>query len=133
MREDRARHEHLGYIDCTAGFVITDNPGDESSQCFLVTFEEFDAKKVQEVDAAAADKADFLLQASYATWRQMIESIVSGDGRPDLEQTLNRLSHMGTPMKLEAASPVKADLYFRYAQSLQEFFNAAARMPTRFA
>ena len=97
-----------------------------------MTFEEFEAVDVSEVDAANADAADFTLVASLDTWRAMIESIAAGHGRPALEQTLNRLSHMGAPMKLEAPDAVKADLYFRYNQSLQEFFNASARLRTHF-
>lgn len=62
----------------------------------------------------------------------MIGSIAAGHGRPDLEHTLNRLSHMGTPMQLIGDDVLKTDLYFRYAQSLQEFFNASARFETRF-
>ncbi len=129
MKADRARHEHLGYIDCVAGFVVDDAGG---ARRFHVTFEEFEATDVREVGADQASQADFSLIASLATWREMIESIVAGNGRPDLEHTLNRLSHLATPMRLDAADPVKADLYFRYAQSLQEFFNAAARLPTAF-
>lgn len=132
MREDRARQEQLGYIDCVAGFVVSEATGDGFARHFHVTFEEFEATDVREVDAAQAGEADFALVAPLAVWREMIESIATGGGRPALEQTLNRLSHMGTPMKLDAADPVKADLYFRYNQSLQEFFNASARMHTRF-
>ena len=80
-----------------------------------------------------AVQADFALVASLATWRAMIESIARGGGRPGLDHSLNRLSHMGTPMKLVAANPLKADLYFRYNQSLQEFVNASAKLHTQFA
>lgn len=132
MREDRARQEQLGYIDCAACFVVEDGTADGFARHFLVTFEEFEATDVREVDAAGAAGADFALVATLATWRAMIESIAAGGGRPALEQTLNRLSHMGTPMKLEAPDAVKADLYFRYNQSLQEFFNASARLRTHF-
>ena len=44
---------------------------------------------------------------------------------PALTQTLNYLSHMGTPLALVAADPLKSDLYYRYNQSLQEFVNAS--------
>ena len=73
------------------------------------------------------------LEATLATWREMIENIAAGGGRPDLTHTLNYLSHPGTPIRLVADDPLKADLYFRYNQSLQEFVNASASFPTRFA
>jgi hypothetical protein len=62
----------------------------------------------------------------------MIESIAAGRGRPDLEHTLNRLSHAGTPFFLRSDDVLRGDLYFRFNQSLQEFVNASAQFETRF-
>ena len=62
----------------------------------------------------------------------MIESIAAGGGRPALDQTLNRLSHMGTPVRVHSDDPLRRDLYFRYNQSLQEFVNASGCFRTGF-
>jgi hypothetical protein len=62
----------------------------------------------------------------------MIESIAAGGGRPDLEHTLNRLSHTGTPIFVRSDDVLRRDLYFRFNQSLQEFVNASAQLATRF-
>ena len=128
MNANRARHEHLGYVDCVAQFTVVDAAGGPWSVC--VTFEEFSAVDVR---AAGSQQSDFVLEASLATWRAMIESIAAGGGRPDLEHTLNCLSHMGTPIAVSSADPLRRDLYFRYNQSLQEFFNASATFRTEFA
>jgi hypothetical protein len=127
MNADRARHEHLGYIDCVAQFTVVDLAW--SGQ---VTFEEFAAVDVREVGPQDVNRADFILEATMSTWRAMIASIAAGDGRPDLEQTLNYLSHMGAPIAVRATDPLRRDLYFRYNQSLQEFFNASAAFRTEF-
>lgn len=132
MNANRARQEQLGYIDCVAVFTVSDAGTGGRPRHFRVSFEEFSATDVAEVDASAAATGDFALVADLATWRAMIESIASGGGRPALDQTLNRLSHMGTPMRLVAADPLEADLYFRYNQSLQEFVNASAAFGTDF-
>jgi hypothetical protein len=132
MNANRARQEQLGYIDCTVVFTVSDGSVDKLPRHFQVTFEEFSAVDVREVDAALAVQADFALEASFATWRAMIESIAAGGGRPALNQTLNYLSHMGTPMTLVAADPIRSDLYYRYNQSLQEFINASAAFDTEF-
>jgi hypothetical protein len=132
MNADRVRHEHLGYVDCVAVFSVASAAAGADTRHFQVTFEEFSAIDVREVDADEAARADFALVASLATWREMIESIAAGRGRPDLEHSLNHLSHMGTPLTLVASDPLKADLYFRYNQSLQEFFNASAGFTTVF-
>jgi len=132
MNANRARQEQLGYIDCSTVFTVTDGSADHLARHFQVSFEEFSAVAVREVDAVAAREADFALEASLATWRAMIESIAAGDGRPALDQTLNYLSHMGTPLTLVAADPLKSDLYYRYNQSLQEFVNASCAFNTEF-
>lgn len=132
MNANRARQEQLGYVDCVAGFTVLDGGADRSAWRVQVTFEEFEATEVREVGAGERDRADFVLEATLATWREMIESIAAGRGRPDLEHTLNRLSHMGKPIALVSDDPLRRDLYFRYNQSLQEFVNASARFATRF-
>ncbi len=127
----RSRFEHLGYMDCVAEFCVTDvQPIPFVVQ---VTFEEFGVVDVRIPAANDRDRADFRVEGPLASWRGMLESIARNEGRPDLEQTLNYLTHMGTPMRVTSEDPVRRDLYFRYAQSLQEFFNGSARICTRFA
>ncbi len=132
MNANRTRQEQLGYVDCVAQFTVLDGgPGGEPVR-YRVTFEEFAATAVDETSGRTLDGVDFALEAPLAVWREMIENIAAGQGRPDLEHSLNRLSHMGTPFRLNAVDPVHADLYFRYNQSLQEFVNASAGFPTAF-
>jgi len=129
MNDNRARQEQLGYVDCIAGFRVIGADG--SARTFEVAFEEFSATGVCEAGPDGGH-ADFVLEAPFATWREMIESIASGRGRPDLSHTLNHLSHLGTPVRLLSDDPLKSDLYFRYNQSLQEFVNASATIASAF-
>jgi uncharacterized protein with von Willebrand factor type A (vWA) domain len=129
MNASRARQEQLGYVDCVAEFTVT---GDEAAARIQVTFEEFEAIDVRPADPREAGRADFAIEAPLAVWRSMIESIARGGGRPDLDQTLNRLSHFGTPMCVVSDDPLRRDLFFRYNQSLQEFVNASAAFRTSF-
>jgi hypothetical protein len=133
MHESRARQIQLGYVDCTVLFSVCDGGPGGRPWSALVRFEEFDAVEVREATAADAARADFALEATLATWREMIESIAAGGGRPDLDHTLNRLSHLGAPLRVTSDDVLKKDLYFRFNQSLQEFVNASATFPTRFA
>lgn len=132
MNANRARQEQLGYVDCVAGFRVLDGAGGAPWIC-EVTFEEFAVIDVRECARGDTPRANFTLEATQATWREMIENIAAGSGRPDLTHTLNYLTHPGTPMRLAAADPLEADLYFRYNQSLQEFVNASAQFATVFA
>jgi len=126
MNANRARQEQLGYVDCTAQFTVA------GARPFAVqvTFEEFAVTDVRLVDDEA--RADFVLEAPLAAWRTMIESIRRGGGRPALDQTLNRLSHFDSPIRVRSDDVLRKDLYFRYNQSLQEFVNASAAFETVF-
>lgn len=126
----RSRFEHLGYADCVAEFSVPDAPG--GPFVVQVTFEEFSVTDVRCPSASESHRADFRVEGPLAAWRAMIESIARNHGRPDLEQTLNYLTHMGVPLQLLSTDPVRRDLYFRYAQTLQEFFNESAALDTRF-
>lgn len=132
MKLNRPLHEHLGYIDCVAQFTIADDGLAGKQWSVQVTFEEFEATDVREVGSDEIANADFTLEASLATWREMIENIARGHGRPDLTHTLNYLSHPGTPIRVWAEDPLRKDLFFRYNQSLQEFINASASFRTIF-
>ena len=132
MNANRARQEQLGYVDCTAAFCVTDGGAGGQPWTVQVIFEEFAAIDVREV-GSSDHPADFTLEGSLATWREMIESIACGRGRPDLDHTLNRLSHFGTPIRVVGDDPLRRDLYFRYNQSLQEFVNASASFTTTFS
>lgn len=132
MKASRAIHEHLGYIDCVAQFTVLDGGVGGKSWSVQVTFEEFDVIDIHEAGPADAGRADFTLEASLATWREMIEVIARGHGRPDLTHTLNHLSHFGTPIRVWSEDPLRKDMFFRYNQSLQEFVNASAAFTTIF-
>ncbi len=132
MNQNRALHEHLGYIDCVAAFTISDGGAGGRPFTVQVTFEEFEAVDVREAGTEDAPRADFVLEASMGTWREMIENIARGGGRPDLTHTLNYLSHMGEPIAVRSDDTMRRDMYFRYNQSLQEFVNASAQIATVF-
>ena len=131
MKGNRALHEHLGYIDCVAQFTVLDGGLRGKAWSVQVTFEEFEAIDVRETDDEA--RADFKIEATLATWREMIENIANGRGRPDLTHTLNYLSHTGVPIRVWSDDPLRKDLFFRYNQSLQEFVNASAVFRTIFS
>ena len=132
MKVNRTLHEHLGYIDCVAQFTVLDGGPSGKQWSVQVTFEEFDATNVRGVRPGEVAPADFTLEASLSTWREMIEVVARGRGRPDLTHTLNYLSHPGTPIRVWADDPLRKDLFFRYNQSLQEFINASAAFRTIF-
>ena len=78
-----------------------------------------------------AELADFVLTGKSDAWQEMIENIRS-NGEADLGHTLNALTLPGVPLKIEAEDQLQEDLFYRYNQTLQEFFNGAAEIETEF-
>jgi hypothetical protein len=76
------------------------------------------------------------LEGDYDAWREMIENI-GAHGGADLSHTLNFLTLPDWPLRIvpldDAGGQLDADRFYRYIESLQEFFNEAARVETRMA
>ncbi|HSD11359.1 MAG TPA: hypothetical protein VLF14_10255 [Candidatus Binatia bacterium] len=73
-----------------------------------------------------------MLEGSVATWREMIEAI-ERNGKADLPHTLNTLTLADVPMRVSAANQLDVDRFYRYQETLQEFFDEAAGFRTEFA
>jgi hypothetical protein len=123
------RFKRLGFVEATVGIrVQPDNGGAPAG--FTLEFRGYDCRNVKETERPE-EVADFVLVGPHAAWKEMIENIRS-NGEADLQHTLNVLTMPGVPLKLEAQDQLKADLFFRYNQTLQEFFNGAAEVETEF-
>ena len=74
-----------------------------------------------------------LVEGEYAAWREMVEN-VRANGRADLSHTLNFLTLPDWPLRLvpldEDAGQLDVDRFYRYIESLQEFFDEAADVET---
>jgi hypothetical protein len=86
-----------------------------------------DAAALAPGEAASFDP-DFAICARRAVWRRMLDEIAR-NGRPDLRHTLNSLALIGDELWLESADQLREDKFYRFNQSLQEFFNLAAQLP----
>ena len=125
--DDSYRGAGGGYCNCQAGIKVGDN-------IFVLTFEGQECSGAVAADDAALDDVDFYLDMAAADWREMIANIQQ-HGHADLHHTLNTLdldredglatSHHG--------DQYREDLFFRYNQTLQFFFDASARVKTEFA
>jgi hypothetical protein len=81
-----------------------------------------------ECGRAADFDPDFAICARRSVWNRMLDEIAR-DGRPELRHTLNSLALMGDELWLESADQLREDKFYRFNQSLQEFFNLAAQVP----
>lgn len=124
---DRERLRRLGYVDAHVGIAVTDS-GRQSG--FVLEFAGYGVGSVRESANPVSD-ADFTIIGPLATWREMIENI-QANGGPDLAHTLNRLTMAGTPLTIIAEDQLKQDVFFRFNQSFQSYFDAGAAVPTEF-
>jgi hypothetical protein len=115
-----------GACDTTAGFSIGD-------QRYLIEFSGLDCSVVRESNDLELEETDFVIEMSLESWKAMVKD-VQENGKASSNHTLNSLD-----LEIEdgiARSPVddqyKQDLFYRYNQNFQDFFNASSRVETRF-
>jgi hypothetical protein len=127
--DKRDRFRSLGFVDASVGIKVeSDNGG--AAGGFVLEFSGYGCKQVRQ-SSDPASEADFVLVGPYDVWQEMLENIQS-NGEPDLDHTLNVLTLPGVPLKVEAEDQLKEDLFYRYNQTFQEFFNGAAELETEF-
>jgi hypothetical protein len=111
---------------------------DGTTRTFVLRFDGFRCASIDEAVAADASCGPHpvALEGEYAHWREMIDDI-RAHGGADLSHTLNFLTLPDWPLRIvpldEAAGQLDADRFYRYIESLQEFFNEAAHVETRMA
>lgn len=125
------RFRHLGFCDATVGVKVLAENGKDKDRSFLLTFEGYSCSSVREVDDAER-AADFVMEAKFSTWKEMIENIAANKG-PDLRHTLNFLALPGTPLKVKSVNQLQDDIFSRFNSTFQEFFNGAQHLKTEFA
>ena len=115
-----------GACDTTAGFSI-------GEKRYLIEFSGFECAQIRESNDVELRETDFIIEMSIESWRTMVQD-VQQHGKASSNQTLNSLD-----LSLEdgiAHSPVddqyKQDLFYRYNQNFQDFFNASSRIETTF-
>jgi hypothetical protein len=118
----------MGFCDAKVMFEIRSG---EKDRRFELVFEDYGITSVRELDAKEKADIDFCLTADDGVWREMIENIRT-HGEADLDHTLNRLQLPGA-LELVASDQQNADLFYRYNQTFQEFFNLSSRVQTEFA
>lgn len=127
FRTDQERAKRLGYVEANVGVLVEDGA---STKGFVLEYAGYGPRAVREVKDPVAE-SDFTIAGPLDAWREMVENIAA-NGEADLEHTLNRLTMAGVPLRLESRGQLEADLFFRFNQSFQAFFNAAAGVPTEY-
>ncbi|MEE8370189.1 MAG: hypothetical protein V3S00_05410, partial [Dehalococcoidia bacterium] len=111
-----------GACDALVGVKISD-----LGKCYLLTFEGTQVVGVRAVSENEVEDADFWLEAAYGRWQAMLESI-KVNGKAGLDHTLSSIDLEEPNGLAHARERDGLALFFRYNQSFQYFFDAAARI-----
>ena len=116
----------LGSIDAAMGVKV-------DFRVFVVIFEAFECTEVRDGSEADLDDLDFYLELSEADWRELVEN-TKANGGADRRHTLNTLDLTAADGLAENATgdQLRGDIFFRVNESLQYFFDQAAKLETVF-
>ena len=116
----------LGSIDAAMGVKV-------GSRVFVVIFEAFECTEVRDGSEADLDDLDFYLELSEADWRELVEN-TKANGGADRRHTLNTLDLTANDGLAQNATgdQLRGDIFFRVNESLQYFFDQAAKLETVF-
>lgn len=119
-------YRQLGTVDTVCGVRV-------GNKIYELTFEAFECTSVREVGESALRDMDFWLEQPYEAWKDMLENIKK-NGAADLSHTLNTLDlNMPGEGLARAHDGYRRDAFYRFNQSLQDFFNASSKIDTQFA
>ena len=118
-------YRQFGTVDATMGVKI----GDE---VFLVAFEAFECSSVRAGNDYDLINADFFIEMEPDSWRAMLDNIRTNGGA-EAGQTLVSLDMIHEISNNATGDQLRADMFFRYNQSLQHFFDLSANLNTVFS
>jgi len=113
-----------GTCDATVGIKA-------GQQVFLLVFDGFECTEAREVDENELERTDFYLDMNLDDWHEMLANIKE-NGAATLNYTLNTLDLERTDglALSKSGDQYRQDLFFRYNQTFQYFFDASARVET---
>ena len=116
----------LGTIDAGMGVKV-------GPKVFVIIFEAFECIEVREGSEADLADLDFYLELSEADGREVVENTKANDGA-DRRHTLNTLDLTKENGLSQNATgdQLRGDIFFRVNESLQLFFDSAAKLDTVF-
>jgi hypothetical protein len=100
---------------------------------FLIVFEGEACAEVSAITRDALESIDFVIDMPQQLWSEMVANIQE-HGKADLNHTLNSidLSQEESIAYSPADDQYRQDLFYRYNQNFQDFFDASSRVKTTF-
>src|SRR3990172_6809009 len=110
----------LGTVDAKVGVKVAD-------KVYELTFEAFECTGVRGIAESDLRDCDFWLEQPYESWKEMLQNIKS-HGAADLHHTLNTIDLSIPEGFARSYDGYRRDAFYRFNQSLQDFFNASAQV-----
>ena len=132
MNDNEVPYRRLGYADVSWAIDVQPSEADQAARLFVFEFEEYGCKSVTSCEPDSEPDVAFTMRATLGTWEEMIRNIQENQG-PDLQHTLNYLTLPDDPIYIDAPDFLSRDVFARYGQTFQLFFNGAIRVPTAFS
>jgi hypothetical protein len=126
LHANESAYRELGAIDCAMVIEVEHDNG--VSELVEIVFEAFGVRSIRPLARLEdACPSHFVLTAPLAVWREMLDDI-RAHGAAGLTHTLNYLTFPDDPMRVSGPDQLEIDKFYRYAETLQRFFDGAARM-----
>jgi len=119
----------LGYAEVRFAIRVLDSES-RTERTTGLEFEGYLLVRAEELDSIVGFDPDFVICADRQVWHRMLDEIAR-NGRPELRGTLSSLALVGEELWLESSDQLREDKFYRVNQTLQEFFNLAAKLPAR--
>jgi hypothetical protein len=136
MAAQPEKYRKLGAVDLTLVPRITFPDG--HSEIYSLAFEGNHCRAVEQLAGPEAIHGphSVVLEGDYSAWKEMVENIYQ-TGHADLTHTLNYLTLPDWPLRLvpvdDGEGQLDVDRFYRYNETLQEFFDESAVLETHFA
>jgi hypothetical protein len=135
MEAEPEKYRRLGSVDLTLVPRIVFPDGRAETYALRFAGARCTAVEAPRDLAAVEGPHPVLVEGEYAAWREMVEN-VRAHGGADLQHTLNYLTLPDWPFRLEALDPeagqLDVDRFYRYAATLQAFFDEGIAVETQF-
>ena len=124
--QDDPHWRDFGMMDCAMGV----NVGETTIK---LVFDGYEIPEIADISSHTADEdLDFTLVMPEERWQEMIENIQT-NGHADLHHTLNTIDLESPEELAKGEDYTRRDLFYRFNQTLQDFFDASSSVETTFA
>jgi hypothetical protein len=128
MEAEGELFRRIGYAEVRFAIRVVSDEDARVESATGLEFNGYGLSRAEALGDTLSFDPDFVVSGRRAIWGRMLDEIVHCD-RPEPRHTLSSLVLMGEELWLESSDQLREDKFYRFNQTLQEFFNLAAKLP----